>query len=140
MKKSGQQSRPSSNEMNPILKSKSTEIVSNSRNLLSHPSILSIISEVMNPYWNCNDAKGNWGRWNFDGKGPESGPPSVRIGEFGAVMTLPGALPQTLHADTAHTHPHVQLPAHYINMFVSTTPITQMNEKSSTSHNNQMVF
>jgi len=133
MKKSGQQSRPSSNEMNPILKSKSTEIVSNSRNLLSHPSILSIISEVMNPYWNCNDAKGNWGRWNFDGKGPESGPPSVRIGEFGAVMTLPGALPQTLHADTAHTHPHVQLPAHYINMFVSTTPITQMNEKSSTS-------
>jgi hypothetical protein len=89
-----------------------------SRNLCGHAGVLGVVSEVMNPHWNCSDAQGNWGRWNFGGGGPDAGPPPVRTGALGAVMTLPGALPQTLHADTAHTHPHVQLPAHYINLFL----------------------
>ena len=88
------------------------------RNLCGHAGVLGVVSEVMNPHWNCSDAQGNWGRWNFGGGGPDAGPPPVRTGTVGAVMTLPGALPQTLHADTAHTHPHVQLPAHYVNLFL----------------------
>lgn len=90
-------------------------------NLRAHRGLLGVMSEVMNPHWDCENALGNWGRWNFGGDGPEAGPPPVKIGDFGAVMTLPGALPQTLHADTAHTHPHVQLPAHYMNLFLPAT-------------------
>ena len=93
-----------------------------SRNLLAHPTILGVASAVMNPYWNGPNAVGNWGRWNFGGVGPLAAPPPIRTGVVGAVVTLPGAMIQTIHADTAHTHTHVQLPPHYLNLFIPAAP------------------
>jgi hypothetical protein len=87
----------------------------------NNPSIIRILESVMNP----NDASvpstfrgGNWGRWNFGGQGPDYPPPPPVVGEMGAVVSLPGCLDQTVHADTAHLFDHVQLPAHYVNLFI----------------------
>lgn len=57
-------------------------------------------------------------RWNFNGGGPEAGPPPLKAGEVGAVMSLPGSIDQTIHADTAHLWTHAQLPGHYYNLFL----------------------
>jgi hypothetical protein len=40
--------------------------------------------------FNYRDQLGNWGLWNFEGKGPGEGPPELVIGNVGAVMALPG--------------------------------------------------
>ena len=109
---------------------------SHALNLTHHDSILKIVSNTMNPseYYNPNlnpILEGNWGSWNFEGKGPTEGPPEVKVGTIGCVATLPGALPQTIHADTPHTHVHVQLPAHYINLFLPACDIDSV-ERSFT--------
>eukprot|EP01042_Synura_sphagnicola_P001801 gene1801-2116_t len=100
--------------------------------LRGHPDILRILQTVMNPptvamlppHPDLSEkslkfqSSGNWGRWNFDGGGPEAAPAPVVAGEVGAIMTLPGCANQTIHADTPHLYVHTQLPAHYVNMFM----------------------
>lgn len=44
--------------------------------LRNHPGITGLMLKVMNPDGG-EDAKGNWGRWNFEGGGPQSGPPPM---------------------------------------------------------------
>ena len=89
------------------------------RNIRHHPALLSVLHEVLNPLpLDPRDQLGNWGLWNFEGKGPEAGPPDFMIGEVGVVMSLPGCADQTIHADTAHLYVHTQLPGHYVNLFV----------------------
>ncbi|KAJ8610370.1 hypothetical protein CTAYLR_003872 [Chrysophaeum taylorii] len=69
--------------------------------------------------------RGNYGRWNFDDSGPLAPPRPLRVGAFAAVVSLPGAAEQALHADTPHLFDHVQLPGHYFNLFlaVGDTPV-----------------
>ena len=63
-------------------------------------------------------ARGNWGLWNFEGPGPNGPRPALRVGDFGCVMSLPGCVDQTIHADTPHLFTHTQLPGHYYNLFL----------------------
>lgn len=86
--------------------------------LRHHPAVLAVLTPVMNPAGDPEEAKGNWGRWNFEGAGPESGPPPPTAGKVAAVMSLPGCADQTIHADTAHLYVHTQLPGHYYNLFL----------------------
>ena len=86
--------------------------------LRRHPAVLSVLTPVMNPAGDPEEAKGNWGRWNFEGAGPESVPTPPTAGQVGAVMSLPGCADQTIHADTAHLYVHTQLPGHYFNLFL----------------------
>eukprot|EP00968_Pinguiococcus_pyrenoidosus_P026530 scaffold7096_cov253-Pinguiococcus_pyrenoidosus.AAC.2 len=60
---------------------------------------------------------GNYGRWNFNGGGPEVRP-VLSAGSVGAVMSLPGCADQALHADAPHLYDHVHLPPYYVNLFV----------------------
>ena len=84
-----------------------------------HPALLKIIRETFNPLpSDPRDQLGNWGLWNFEGKGPEAGPPDCTVGQVGVVMSLPGCADQTIHADTAHLYVHTQLPPHYVNLFM----------------------
>ena len=88
-------------------------------NIRRHPALLSVLQQTLNPPPpDPRDQMGNWGLWNFEGRGPEFGPPDFSIGEVGAVMSLPGCADQTIHADTPHLYVHTQLPGHYINLFV----------------------
>ena len=91
--------------------------------LRAHPDILRILQTVMNPPTVAMlpphpdltekslkfQSSGNWGRWNFDGGGPEAAPAPVVAGEVGAIMTLPGCANQTIHADTPHLYVHTQV-------------------------------
>ena len=86
--------------------------------LRRHPAVHAVLLELMNPPGDPTDAKGNWGRWNFEGAGPEGPPPPLAVGQVGAVMSLPGCADQTIHADTAHLYVHAQLPGHYVNLFL----------------------
>ena len=61
---------------------------------------------------------GNFGRWNFDDKGPLAPRPLPMASSLGAVISLPGAADQALHADTPHLFDHVSLPGHYFNLFL----------------------
>eukprot|EP01038_Epipyxis_sp_PR26KG_P016476 gene16476-22480_t len=96
-------------------------------NLRFHPGILSILSATMNPQG--PDSKGDWGKWNFEGKGPD-GMFLPKVGQVGVVMSLPGCVDQTIHADTSHLFSHVHLPPHYLNLFIPgiscETPLRQM--------------
>ncbi|KAJ1445775.1 hypothetical protein M885DRAFT_548885 [Pelagophyceae sp. CCMP2097] len=63
-------------------------------------------------------AEGNYGRWNFEDTGPCTPTPPLHVGALGAVISLPGAAEQALHADAPHLFEHVDgLPGHYINAF-----------------------
>lgn len=84
--------------------------------LSQHPGLLSTLHQVLCPNYPSIESSGNWGRWNFDGTGPETPTPIV-IGRPGCVMSFPGCVDQTIHADTAHLF-DVQLPPHYINLFL----------------------
>ena len=82
-----------------------------------HPTILEIIKRTMNPKGN-NLYRGNFGRYNFAGTGPDGSPQPLRIGPMGGILSLPGAADQAIHADTPHLFEHMDyLPAHYINAF-----------------------
>lgn len=85
----------------------------------SHPAIRRLMSEAMNAV-EGKYASGNWGMWNFEGKGP-SIPRDQRpivIGHVGAVISFPGCADQTIHADTAHIYTPCHLPGHYFNLFI----------------------
>lgn len=78
----------------------------------TNASILRVLETVMNPSIEevpGHFRGGNWGRWNFGGLGPDAPPPPPIAGEVGAVVSLPGCLDQTIHADTAHLFDHVQV-------------------------------
>ena len=82
-----------------------------------HPTILDIIKRTMNPKGN-NLYRGNFGRYNFAGTGPDGSSQPLRIGPLGGILSLPGAADQAIHADTPHLFEHMDcLPAHYINAF-----------------------
>ena len=96
---------------------KRMKLFAKENSLRNHQGLSDILSEVMNPPGG-NSARGNWGRWNFEGLGPDF-PPPLNIGELGCVMNFNGCADQTIHADTSHLYVHTptSLPPHYINIF-----------------------
>jgi hypothetical protein len=85
--------------------------------LRGHAEILEIIRTAMNPTSSSGLAKGNFGRYNFDGRGPGQFQ-DLRVGIVGGIVSLPGAADQAIHADTPHLFENgVHLPPHYINVF-----------------------
>lgn len=70
---------------------------------------------------------GNWGRWNFEGGGPHAPKPDLTVCPAGAVMSLPGAADQLLHADTPHLYDHLHLPPHYLNFFFPAAVLPQQS-------------
>jgi hypothetical protein len=94
-----------------------------------HPSIIAILKALFNPK-DDELSKGNFGRWNFGGSGPDGSPQPFRIGPIGSVISCPGAGDQAIHADTPHLFEHIDcLPCHYCNVF---TPgfITSVDEEN----------
>jgi hypothetical protein len=82
-----------------------------------HPSLIAIVKALFNPK-DDELSKGNFGRWNFDGSGPDGTPQPFRIGPIGSVISCPGSGDQAIHADTPHLFEHVDcLPCHYCNIF-----------------------
>jgi len=96
---------------------KRMKLFAKENSLRNHQGLVDVLSEVMNPPGG-NSARGNWGRWNFEGLGPDF-PPPLNIGELGCVMNFSGCADQTIHADTSHLYVHTpaSLPPHYINIF-----------------------
>ena len=82
-----------------------------------HPSILAIIKGLFNPS-TAALAKGNFGRWNFGGSGPDGTPQPFRLGQIGSVVSCPGSGDQAIHADTPHLFETMNChPCHYLNVF-----------------------
>jgi Phytanoyl-CoA dioxygenase (PhyH) len=81
-----------------------------------HPSILEVVRQTMNPRKGTL-YKGNFGRHNFEGSGPDGSYQDMRLSSIGGIVSLPGSADQALHADTPHLFEHQTLPAHYINAF-----------------------
>jgi hypothetical protein len=82
-----------------------------------HVDLLEIVKRTMNP---TDPALflGNFGRYNFEGSGPDGSPTPLRIGPMGGIVSLPGGADQAIHADTPHLFETIDcLPAHYINAF-----------------------
>lgn len=63
-----------------------------------HPSIIAIIKSIFNPK-DIALSKGNFGRWNFSGDGPNGTPQSFRLGQIGSVLSCPGSADQAIHAE-----------------------------------------
>jgi hypothetical protein len=83
------------------------------------PMIHSVLQEVCNPMpADAAVSMGNWGRWNFGGAGPNSAAAPLAVAAPAAVISLPGCADQAVHADTPHLYEHVELPPHYLNMFL----------------------
>ncbi|KAL7535354.1 hypothetical protein ACHAXR_006439 [Thalassiosira sp. AJA248-18] len=102
-----------------------------------HPSILAIIKNLFNPR---DDTlyKGNFGRWNFGGNGPDGLPQPFRLGQIGSVLSCPGAGDQAIHADTPHLFEHVDcLPCHYLNVF--TPGYNVINDPNNNCYQNEFV-
>jgi hypothetical protein len=79
--------------------------------------MLEIVRRTMNPK-DESLSKGNFGRYNFSGSGPDGSFQVLRVGPVGGIISLPGVADQALHADTPHLFEHMAtLPAHYINAF-----------------------
>ena len=87
-----------------------------SRFFRQNTSILQIVRRVMNPKVGSL-YKGNFGRWNFSGSGPDGSFQDLRLSAVGGIVSLPGSADQALHADTPHLFETQTLPAHYINAF-----------------------
>ena len=90
------------------------------------PTVLDIVRSLLNPSHSSqmNDSKipfykGNFGRYNFNGSGPNGSPQPLRVGPIGSVISLPQAGDQAIHADTPHLfETHDCLPCHYCNLFI----------------------
>ena len=101
--------------------------------LRNHRALLDLLTDLANPPpADADAARGNWGRWNFDGYGPEAPPPKLKVGKIGAVMSLPGCADQTIHADTPHLYTHVgqpwaHMPPAYFNLFVSSVAANELS-------------
>ena len=114
-----------------------------------NPFILDIVRKLQNPHIkedihkDSNNQplyKGNFGKWNFSGSGPNGSPQPIRIGQIGSVISLPGAADQCIHADTAHIfETHDCLPCHYANLFIlgeDADDEAKLKEKNVDSDNN----
>lgn len=94
-----------------------------------NPEVLQIVQSLLNPKENKFGPraksgpplhKGNFGRWNFQGSGPNGSNQNLRVGNVAAVISLPGAADQAIHADTTHLFEHNDcLPCHYAHVFSS---------------------
>ncbi|KAK7240036.1 phytanoyl-CoA dioxygenase [Aureococcus anophagefferens] len=62
--------------------------------------------------------RGNFGLWNFDLGGPDAPKRALDAGPVGAVVSVPGAAEQALHADAPHLFDDRVLPPHYLNVFL----------------------
>lgn len=94
-----------------------TPLDSSTEFLRGHADLLEIIRRTMHPV-DVTLSPGNFGRYNFDGRGPDGSFPDVRVGPVGGILSLPSSADQAMHADTPHLFEHLaSLPAHYINMF-----------------------
>jgi hypothetical protein len=89
----------------------------NNYDIRHHLGITKVLREISYP-WGGEVSRGNWGRWNFEGPGPDGPPPELVVGVVGAVVSLPGCADQTIHSDTAHLFAHTELPGHYFNLFL----------------------
>lgn len=110
--------------------SQSVNATTNVKSLRYNPFILDIIRKLLNPTIDTDDInvvnekqqalyKGNFGRWNFSGSGPNGSPMPVRVGQIGSVISMKGAADQCVHADTPHIFEiHDCLPCHYANLFI----------------------
>lgn len=94
-----------------------------------NPFVLEIIRKLQNPQSSDSENqhqdqtpplyKGNFGRWNFSGSGPNGSAQPVRVGHIGSVISLPGSADQCIHADTPHIFEiYDRLPCHYANLFI----------------------
>ena len=104
-----------------------------------HPSILAILKGLFNPR---DDSlyKGNFGRWNFGGNGPDGSPQPFRLGQIGSVVSCPGSGDQAIHADTPHLFEHTDChPCHYCNVFTPGYRITNDQTENSPSVQNEFV-
>jgi hypothetical protein len=102
-----------------------------------HPSIIAILKGLFNPR---DDSlyKGNFGRWNFGGNGPDGSPQPFRLGQIGSVVSCPGSGDQAIHSDTPHLFEHMDChPCHYCNVFTPGYIIT--NEKDKQYVQNEFV-
>jgi len=96
-----------------------------------HPSIIAILKNLFNPR---DDSlyKGNFGRWNFGGNGPDGSPQPYRLGQIGSVVSCPGSGDQAIHADTPHLFEHMDChPCHYCNVFTPGYKITHKADNQS---------
>ena len=85
----------------------------------AHPSIVAVVTAAMNPRNpGIDHTEGNWGAWNFGGEGPGAPPPTPDVSEVGTVLSMPGCEDQAVHADTPHLFEHLELPPHYVNLFL----------------------
>ena len=96
--------------------------------LRQHPSVVRIVECACNP--KGTHFGGNFGRWNFEGKGPDGSTLPLNYSIIGAVISLPGCADQAIHADTPHIFEHIDLPPHYLNLFL---PATDMSMNSTTA-------
>ena len=89
--------------------------------LRGNKNILSIVRRAMNPSTPKHRSIGNYGRYNFEGSGPDGSDRDLVCGPVGAIVNLPGSGDQAIHADTPHLFEHVidhsPLPPHYMNVF-----------------------
>eukprot|EP00940_MAST-03C_sp_MAST-3C-sp2_P000229 g229.t1 len=96
--------------------------MSHERNLgdMMNSGVRDVVEDVFNP--RGPHSSGNWGKWNFNGDGPNSRI-RCRIGRIGCVLSFPGSKSQALHADTPHLlDSYDALPAHYLNCFCPACP------------------
>jgi len=107
-----------------------------------HPSLLAIVKGAFHPRGDGDSSlyKGNFGRWNFGGAGPDGSPLPFRLGQVGSVVSCPGSGDQAIHADTPHLFEHVDcLPCHYLNVFTpgyNVTNNTNNNDDDDDDNNN----
>lgn len=108
----------------PVLITNLEQQVSYASCLRFHPDILWIVQHTLNPTTSKDESsslplfRGNFGRYNFNGTGPDGSPQPLRVGPMGGIVSLPGAADQAIHADTPHLFETMDcLPAHYINAF-----------------------
>ena len=107
-----------------------------------NPFVLDIIRKLQNPQVDNHVQegkqpmfKGNFGRWNFSGNGPNGRPMPVRVGQVGSVISIPSCSDQAIHADTPHIFEiHDCLPCHYANLFIFGEDQDETKEKNTSDN------
>jgi hypothetical protein len=67
----------------------SATVTAPSHFLRGHPAVLEIVRRTMNPS-DESLAPGNWGRYNFGGRGSDGSFMDLRVGPVGTIISLPG--------------------------------------------------
>jgi len=105
-----------------------------------HPSIIAIIKALFNPS-TASLAKGNFGRWNFGGSGPDGTPQPFRLGQIGSVVSCPGSGDQAIHADTPHLFETINChPCHYLNVFTPGYTVEDNQDGIQNGFDNDGIF